>query len=97
MEVNVTPPPPPPPPPSTYDLTGLTEDEARFLRDLCGRFSCNPPRGEDAHFHTRLFTQLDAALRDAHNRTSYVKHRFKTTGGSYDHYDPTLQCQDRVR
>ena len=65
MEVNVTPPPPPPPPPSTYNLIGLTEDEALFLRDLCGQFSCNPPRGEDAHFHTRLFTQLDAALRDA--------------------------------
>ena len=92
MEVKVTPPPPPPPPPSTYGITGLTEDEALFLRDLCGRFSCSYPRGADMHFHNTLFIKLNAALRGAEDRSPSVKHRFKTTGGSGT-YDPVLQCR----
>lgn len=92
MEVNVVPPPPPPPPPSCYDITGLTEDEAMFLRDLVGRFSCSYPDSRPAHFHTVLFDKLSTALRCAEDRPLKIKYRFKT---AKDDYDPILQCTRR--
>jgi hypothetical protein len=92
MEVKVTPPPPPPPPPSTYDITGLSEDEVIFLRDLCGRFSCSYPSGETAHFHSTLFFKLDRALNGDRRR----KYTFTDVGsGTHTRLDPILQCRSR--
>jgi len=59
MEVTRRGPVPKPLPPATYDITGLTEDEAVFLRDLMGIFADNPgDNGIDAHFHTSLYARL---------------------------------------
>lgn len=54
--------PTPEPPPSTYDIAGLTEDEAGFLRDLMGRFAggCDDLGGN--HLHIKLFNELDRKL-----------------------------------
>lgn len=86
MEVKVSPPPPPPPPPTVYDITGLTEDEVVFLRDLCGRFSCTPPRGTPAHFHTNLFGRLHVLIHDTD-----LRYKFRTTNTSGP-FDPVLRC-----
>lgn len=50
-------------PEKTYSITGMTREEAEFLRELTGRFADNPGDGGIAkHFHTTLFAHLDAAL-----------------------------------
>lgn len=52
--------PPPQPVPNTYDILGLTLEEALFLRDLTGNFCCNPR--ENPHFHTSLYAKLERVL-----------------------------------
>lgn len=47
--------PEPTPPPATYDLTGLTEDELRMLRDILGGFRVTCKTHE-------LFVKMDKAL-----------------------------------
>lgn len=50
-------------PPPVYSITGLTEDEARFLRDLTGRFADSPgDNGIEHHFHTTLYCKLADVL-----------------------------------
>jgi hypothetical protein len=87
MEVTVNPPPPPPPSP-TYDITGLTEAEVTLLRDLCGRFSCAPPRGDPPHVHSVLYQKLNAVLADRE-----AGYRFWSTTGNP--YDLVVRCEKR--
>lgn len=72
---------------STFDITGLSYDEARFLRDLTGRFADNPGDGGIAsHFHTHLFAQLDKLLNYPHRRVYRI--------WAYGHHDTdvVLHC-----
>lgn len=51
--------PPPEPPSATYEITGLTFDEAVFLRDLMGKFPLdyrkNPPKGFPVDLYQKLY------------------------------------------
>lgn len=49
-------------PPSTYDITGLTRDEAVFLRDLLGIMSAHWKTSEPEHFHSKLYNRLANVL-----------------------------------
>lgn len=51
---------PPPPPPATYDLLGLTEKEATFLRDLMHHVY--PVGGETRAVHTDLYFAVNRVL-----------------------------------
>lgn len=83
MEIRVTPAPPPPPPSRTFDLLGLTEDEALFLRDLTGRFSCIYARGDIPHPHSALYSKLRTALGDTD-----LTYHFRTNVDN----NPVLRC-----
>jgi hypothetical protein len=86
MEVTVNPPQPPPPPPPTYDITGLTKDEAVFLRDLTGRFSCSS--SVTAHMHSALFSKLYELT--GNSDTEYT---FEVTNRDWKR--PVLRCRRR--
>jgi hypothetical protein len=88
MELKVAPPPPPPPPPPTYDITGLTEDEALFLRDLCGQFSCVPSVGTPSHMHSALFAKLSGL-------TKYIDTRYTFEVTNVYRKRPVLRCHRR--
>ena len=57
MKVERVPTMPLPPPPPAFNITGLTEDEAVFLRDLLGKFPCG---GSGPKFHGHLYRELHA-------------------------------------
>lgn len=66
---------PPVNPPATFDITGLTEDEAIWLRDLVGKVEIKGT-GE---FHYSLYRKLYALTEDHH----WAKYHFEaTTAGS---------------
>lgn len=61
MKVEVRKPEPVVQPPETYDITGLTQEQAEFIRDLMGIFADNPgDNGIANHFHTELYCALAA-------------------------------------
>lgn len=80
----------PVPPPDTYDITGLTREEAEFLRDLTGRFADNPgDNGIARHAHTTLFAKLAEALGYGEK-----KFRFYVTREGLPRWDdPVLHCR----
>lgn len=65
---------PTPLPVFTIDITGITEDEAVWLRDLLGKF----PAGLGRDFHSRLYSALLALTLDREGQ-----HEFETFADGY--------------
>jgi hypothetical protein len=74
-----------------YSVTGMTADEARFLRDLMGRFADNPGDGGiKRHFHTGLYSALAAEL----GLGLDAEHTFEITGNA-GYFGLVLHCTRR--
>jgi hypothetical protein len=54
-------------PPPTYDITGLTVEDLRFLRDLFGAFHSGCL--ENPCLHRALYTRMNSLLGDVDERT----------------------------
>lgn len=86
MEVKKNAPPPQPPP--TFDILGLTLDEATFLRDLLGRIVASST-GVPGLYH-KLCNSMDSLASSGSPRWRFSASR---AGGGYDYPVGTINAE----